>query len=325
MWAGGGHRHGAPPIQHEPAAGSTHQPRRTADKNLAALPRRRHNPRVASLARLSPLLRRIRHADARTLASALYNRVWPARPALRAAVVAATAGRTGLEIGGPSRIFARGKLLPVYPAAARVDNVNFAGITAWESNLRDGGAFPFDPSRPAGCQYLREATALTGLGDATYDFLLSSHCLEHVANPLAALAEWRRVVRPGGALVLLLPDPTRTFDHRRPITTLAHLQADLANDTGEDDSTHLAEILALHDLRRDPWAGTIDEFRARSERNATNRCLHHHVFDLALMRAALAAAGWEVVGTERVRPLHLLALARRSVAGENSSPAAATA
>ncbi len=276
---------------------------------------------MASLARLQFFLRRLRHAEARTLASAVYNRLWPARPALRAAVLAATAGRTGLEIGGPSRVFARGKLLPVYATAARIDNVNFAGVTAWESDLRDGGEFRFDDRRPPGRQYLREATDLHGVPDATYDFVLSSHCLEHVANPLAALAEWRRIVRPGGALILLLPDRVCTFDHRRPVTTLAHLQADLANRTGEDDLTHLDEILALHDLRRDPWAGTADAFRARSERNAANRCLHHHVFDLDLMCAALAAAGWEVDACERVRPLHLLALARRPAAPENPSPA----
>ncbi len=294
---------------------------RFADNILAAPTVRRQKARVASLARLQFFLRRLRHADARTLASAVFNRLWPARPALRPAILAATNGGTGLEIGGPSPVFFRGKLLPVYPRAERIDNVNFAGVTAWESDLRDGGEFRFDPARPPGRQFLREATNLHDLPDAAYDFVLSSHCLEHVANPLAALAEWRRVVRPGGALVLLLPDPTRTFDHRRPVTPLAHLQADLADRTSEADLTHLEEILALHDLRRDPWAGTPEEFRVRSERNATNRCLHHHVFDLDLMRAALAASGWAVDGVERVRPLHLVALAHRPTPGENPSPA----
>lgn len=121
--------------------------------------------------------------------------------------------------------------------------------------------------------------------------------------------------------MLILPDSRRTFDHRRPVTTLAHLQSDFERHTGEDDLTHLEEILALHDLRWDTRAGTPDEFRARSERNAANRCLHHHVFDLELMRAALAASGWVVDGFERVRPLHLVALAHRPTAGENPSPA----
>jgi SAM-dependent methyltransferase len=281
------------------------------DKKLAAPPRRRHKARVAALDRLQHYYRRYRHADARTLVSAVYNRLWPARPGLAPAVRATVLDRTGLEIGGPSGVFQGRGILPAYPHAARIDNVNFAGITAWESDLRDGGEFHFDTRRPPGRQFLREATDLHGIADATYGFVLSSHCLEHIANPLAALHEWRRVVRPGGHLVLLLPDPADTFDHRRPVTTLAHLQADFAGHTGEDDLTHLDEILALHDLRRDPLAGTPEEFRARSRRNAENRCLHHHVFDLALLRAVLETGGWIVAGTERVRPLHLLALARR--------------
>lgn len=276
---------------------------------------------MAALDRLLLFCRRVRHADARRLALAVYNRIWPARSTFAPAVRAAVLGQAGLEIGGPSDVFLGRGILPVYPHAARIDNVNFAGVTAWETDLRDGGEFRFDGRRPPGRQFLREATDLHGVPDATYDFILSSHCLEHVANPLAALREWRRVIRPGGRLVLILPDSRRTFDHRRPVTTLAHLQTDFDRHTGEDDLTHLEEILGLHDLRWDTRAGTLDEFRARSERNATNRCLHHHVFDLELMRAALAASGWVVDGVERVRPLHLVALAHRPTAGENPSPA----
>jgi SAM-dependent methyltransferase len=276
---------------------------------------------VAALARLQHYYRRLRHADARTLASAVYNRLWPARPALAPAVRTAVQDRTGLEIGGPSNAFLGRGILPAYPHAARIDNVNFAGVTAWETDLRDGGDFRFDDRRPPGRQFLREATDLSGIAEASYDFILSSHCLEHVANPLAALREWRRVLRPGGQLVLILPDPRQTFDHRRPVTTLAHLQADFDRHTGEDDLTHLEEILSLHDLRRDALAGTAEQFRARSRRNAENRCLHHHVFDLALQRATLEAAGWIVEATECVRPLHLVALARRPDGGEKPSPA----
>ncbi len=275
---------------------------------------------MAALARLQHYYRRLRHADARTLASAVYNRLWPARPALAPAVRTAVQDRTGLEIGGPSNAFLGRGILPAYPHAARIDNVNFAGVTAWETDLRDGGDFRFDDRRPPGRQFLREATDLSGIAEASYDFILSSHCLEHVANPLAALREWRRVLRPGGQLVLILPDPHQTFDHRRPVTTLAHLRADFDRHTGEDDLTHLEEILSLHDLRRDALAGTAEQFRARSRRNAENRCLHHHVFDLPLQRATLEAAGWIVEATERVRPLHLVALARRPDGGEKPSP-----
>lgn len=260
------------------------------------------------------LARRLRGGGVRWLLGAVFDRVAPARPAMGPAVLASTSGRRGLEIGGPSRLFGARGLLPVYPRAARIDNVNFAARTAWEEGLRDGGEFRFDAALPAGTQWLREATALTGLADASYDFILSSHCLEHVANPLGALREWRRVLRDGGHLILVLPDPAKTFDHRRPITTLAHLRDDGARQTGEDDTTHLAEILALHDVDRDAGVGSAAEFRERAAQNARNRCLHHHVFDLALMSAALSDAGWRVLATERARPMHFLALARKEAA-----------
>ena len=73
--------------------------------------------------------------------------------------------------------------------------------------------------------------------------MLASHVLEHLANPLGALAEWRRVVGAGGHILLIVPQREGTFDHRRPVTKLEHLRADARELTGEDDLTHLPEIL----------------------------------------------------------------------------------
>ena len=254
---------------------------------------------------------RLRHGGLPWLVQAVHHRVWPARPALGPAAAQAVQDKAGLEIGGPSRVFRPGGILPLYPRARCLDNVNYAAQTAWEGGLRAGADFTFDRTKPPGRQFLHEATDLAGLVPDSYDFILSCHCLEHVANPLAALREWRRVTRDGGHLLLLLPDPQGTFDHRRPVTTLAHLREDFAGGTGEDDLTHLPEILALHDLTRDPPAGSPEQFAARGRNNAQERCLHHHVFDLALMRAALAETGWEVLAAEAVRPIHLVALAKK--------------
>ena len=245
------------------------------------------------------------------MVQAIGLRIVPPRLQMRPAVLAAVTDRTGLEIGGPSSGFAAAGFLPVYAAAARIDNVNFSAGTVWESDLRDAGEFPFAAGKAPGTQWIREAGDLQGLPDEAYDFVLSCHCLEHVANPLLALREWHRVVRPGGRLVLILPDPTRCFDHRRPVTSLRHLGDDLARGVTEADSTHVPEVLALHDIARDPGAESVEAFRARIARNAENRCMHHHVFDLALMRAVLTATGWHVIATERVRPVHLVAFAEK--------------
>ena len=51
-----------------------------------------------------------------------------------------------------------------------------------------------------------DAQVLDGLADDTFDFAHSSHCLEHMRDPHAALAAWVRVVKPGGHLVITVPD-----------------------------------------------------------------------------------------------------------------------
>lgn len=47
---------------------------------------------------------------------------------------------------------------------------------------------------------------LNGVADAAYDFVHSSHCLEHLADPGEALRNWLRAVKPGGHLVFIVPD-----------------------------------------------------------------------------------------------------------------------
>lgn len=60
---------------------------------------------------------------------------------------------------------------------------------------------PWDRTRGDG-----DATFLTGVADESYDFLHSSHCLEHLRDPEAALKNWTRVVKKGGHVVVTIPD-----------------------------------------------------------------------------------------------------------------------
>jgi SAM-dependent methyltransferase len=222
------------------------------------------------------------------------------------------ADKSGLELGGPSALFVDRGLFPVYPTAARIDNCNFATETLWEGRIATNGFRP-PKARTAGRQLFAEATDLSGLAASQYDFVISSHTLEHSANPLLALSEWRRVLKPGGTLFLVLPHKDGTFDHRRPATPLAHLIDDWEQGTTEDDLSHLPEILQLHDLSLDPDAGSAESFRQRSLQNPRNRCLHQHVFDAQGAVELVNYCGLLIRAVELARPFHIAILATQPV------------
>jgi ubiquinone/menaquinone biosynthesis C-methylase UbiE len=217
-------------------------------------------------------------------------------------------GKSGLEIGGPSAVFREWySPLPIYREAGSIDNCDISRSTAWANH---SDSYRYSPHKPAGRNIFCDGSNLSIVADKTYDFILSSHNLEHFANPVKALKEWQRVTRPGGALVLVLPNYARTFDHRREPTPVSHMIQDFNQNTQEDDLTHLPEILDAHDLSMDLPAGTLKEFRERSLKNFANRCLHHHVFNEVNSRELLTEAGMDVLAVEIALPFHIFLLAR---------------
>lgn len=213
--------------------------------------------------------------------------------------------KKGIEIGGPSIIFS--KEIPIYQIIKSLDGCNFSNHTVWEGNIVEGDEYNYYKSRK-GYQYICEASNLEVIPDEQYEFLISSHCLEHCANTLKTVNEWLRVLKRGGAILLILPDKDFTFDHKRSITTFDHLLKDFRNDIDEHDLSHLAEILDLHDLSLDIPAGTKEEFKRRSLANFENRCLHHHVFDLELLRALYCHVNVKIVKTAFIKPYHQVIL-----------------
>jgi len=51
-----------------------------------------------------------------------------------------------------------------------------------------------------------DANVITQYVDKTYDFVFSCHCLEHMNHPQQALEEWWKLVKPGGHLMVVVPD-----------------------------------------------------------------------------------------------------------------------
>src|SRR5438067_1124851 len=204
------------------------------------------------------------------------------------AVQQALAGRSGIEIGGPSGIFEGSGALPVYPLIASLEQFTFAG----------------DASQGV----------TVDRADGSFDFVLSSHMLEHTANPLKALREWRRILKPTGHLLLVLPDKERTFDHSRRVTAMGHLIQDLERDTPESDLRHVDDAMRDQDIKHwtfRPWPAWREMYR----NNAAWRAIHQHVFDMALAAEAVAYGGFRIIATEKLWPYHLVVFARLADAG----------
>lgn len=227
--------------------------------------------------------------------------------------LAAVATAKGLEIGGPSGRFQRDGLLPLYPEMRSIDNVNFSSQTLWEGALEEGSDYSPEGTS-VGVQFLREACDLVGIDDGSYDVVLSSHCLEHLANPLRVLREWRRVCRLGGYLCLIVPHRDGTFDWRRPVTPMAHYRSDFQNQVDEGDFSHFEEVIRLHDLSMDPGVSSFEELQNRVVDNLNIRGVHHHVFDLRSAVLLVSEAGWRPIAAKARRPCDILILAQNSPA-----------
>jgi len=199
--------------------------------------------------------------------------------------------KCGLEVGGPSPVFKY--LIPIYDSVNTLSFANFSNETVWEGNLTQDVNYH---KNKLGKQFICEATDLSQFNDNHFDFIISSNCLEHVANPLKAIFEWKRV--GSGNIILILPSKENNFDHRRSVTKFDHILEDFNNDIDEYDLQALDEILELHDLNRDKEAGSFEEFKKRSLNNYENRCLHHHVFDPFLVKQIAAFSGLEVIAQD---------------------------
>ena len=75
-------------------------------------------------------------------------------------------------------------------------------------------AITIDKSPKCGPAICCDAAKLP-LPDNSYDWIFSSHCLEDFEDATAVLKEWLRVLKPGGNLVLFLPEQETYLEHCR--------------------------------------------------------------------------------------------------------------
>lgn len=178
-------------------------------------------------------------------------------------------GKNGVEIGGPSDF--TGPI--IYANVSNIDNVVFKMNTVWYDNKHYN----------KGKIIINDAINLVDIKDNTYDFVFASHILEHVANPLKAVEEFIRIIKDDGYIIIVVPEKSVCFDHKREYTKFSTLLSQFEKNVGEDDLSTLPEILRNHDLSLDPLAGNFENFTKRCLNNYENRCMHHYVYNYDLL------------------------------------------
>ena len=113
--------------------------------------------------------------------------------------------------------------------------------------------------------------------DASVDFVVANHFLEHTEDPIGTLAQHARVLRPGGVLFLANPDPRETFDRDRPLTTIEHLARDHREGPAVSRDAHYEEWVRV--VERAPETDVAA--RARALRDASYS-IHFHVWTPAV-------------------------------------------
>lgn len=153
------------------------------------------------------------------------------RPSVKDSLAPAYLRGCGIEIGA---LFNPQPL----PRGAKVRYVDRMPVAALRRQYPDLADQPLVP-----VHIIDNGETLATIGDESHDFVIANHFLEHCEDPIGAVTNMIRVLRPGGVLHLAIPDKRFTFDRDRPVTTLAHLQADHERGPESTRAAHYEEYV----------------------------------------------------------------------------------
>ena len=96
--------------------------------------------------------------------------------------------------------------------------------------------------------------------EAYYDYILASHVVEHVPDLLGFLLDCSAMLKPGGLLILAVPDKRYTFDHFRMVTRTDRVLQDHREANGRGSLAAFADYTLQTVSRggRDSWKRELD-------------------------------------------------------------------
>lgn len=125
-----------------------------------------------------------------------------------------------------------------------------------------------------------DGTKLETVADNSFDYLIAAHMLEHVEDPISTLKTWVRVTKPGGHILVAVPDMRYCGEEHRELTSLEHFVRD--HEDGPEWSR----------------AGHFKEFGREVDQEDALMNVHFHTFTLSSFVQLLTAT--EYLGFELV-------------------------
>jgi predicted SAM-dependent methyltransferase len=158
--------------------------------------------------------------------------------------------------------------------------VRHADRMSREDLIREDGpmlrSLGLDPEAIPPISVVDSAERLATVADRSLDFVVANHVLEHLEDPIEALENLARVLRPGGIIMLTLPDASRTWDAARARTTVEHLLRDHRDGPETSRRGHYAEWATYIEGVGEPGlAARVQEFADADARH------HFHAWALA--------------------------------------------
>lgn len=111
-----------------------------------------------------------------------------------------------------------GRGVEIGAGAWRIPNINTRTVDL-SRELRNGNSSIAPPP-----DIVSTAYDLSMLPNESFDFVINSHLMEHLIDPLGALLEWKRFLKPSGILLMIVPDKRyKPVDRDYPETTIDEL------------------------------------------------------------------------------------------------------
>ncbi|RYZ42898.1 MAG: class I SAM-dependent methyltransferase [Myxococcaceae bacterium] len=193
-------------------------------------------------------------------------------PITREVIAAQFLRGTGLEIGAlhnPTRL----------PPGVRARYVDVAPIEVLRARFPEGGERITVPD------IVDNGEELKSVAESSQDFVIANHFLEHCEDPIGAVKNFIRVLKPGGIIFMAVPDKRFTFDLPRDVTSTDHVIEDHLKGPETSRRAHYDEWLRIIDKKSGEELAHLTELFLRDRVN-----IHFHVWTFQEMFELFSAA-----------------------------------